>query len=143
MKAKVTFIVSTRMGKQMKLKHIFFAALMLMLSVPFAVDGQVILDGKTAQPKVIDVFCPKQLQVGPLSVPAGWQSLGSLPRPLLRITVDNQKQMILCVYGDKDSLFFTYFIGRKIAAGYDCEIPSPTVFQTVCKKKTRVRPGGR
>src|SRR4051794_11193070 len=94
----------------MKFKHIFLATLTLVLAAPSAVYSQVGIEekAKAAQAKPITVTCPNTLQIGPLSVPDGWQSLGSLPRPRLEIKVDAETQMIVCEYGAKGDLFSTY-----------------------------------
>jgi hypothetical protein len=131
--------------RAMKLCFVVIATLALAIAHSLHVNCQAGLEGmkEAAQPKSFNVICPVNLQIGPLYVPDGWQSMGSLARPILGITVDAQTQMVLCQYGSKDNMFSTYYIGQKIRAGYDCKLPSPTNFYAVCTKKIQARPGER
>ena len=127
----------------MKLKHAFFATVALVLTVAPAVYGQVGIEEKAAQAKTVTITCPHNLQIGPVGVPDGWESLGSLPRERLQIKIDAKTQKILCEYGNENALFQTYFIAQKIPAGYDCKIPYPKDYQAVCTKKTGAGPRER
>jgi hypothetical protein len=141
-----TFIQDAEREEQpMKFKHIFLTTLALLLAVSSAVYSRGGMGGKTveAQGKPSTVICPDKLQIGPVYVSDGWQSLGSLPWPIIATRVDTQTQMIVCEYGNKGSLFFTFFISQKFPAGYDCKVTSPAAFRAECTKKIRVRPGGR
>jgi hypothetical protein len=131
----------------MKIKLIFCATLALILVTTSAVYSQVGIEGKAkaAQAKTVTVICPDKLQIGPLSVPEGWQSLGGFPRNVVAITVDTKIQMLVCEYGNDKTLFQTYFIAQKIPAGYDCERfnQNDEHYYAVCTKKKRGRPGER
>jgi hypothetical protein len=126
----------------MKLKYICFATVVLMLAAPLAAHGQVGIEekAKAAQAKPIDIRCPQNIQIGPVFVPDGWQSLGSLSKPRLQIKVDAKTQQVVCEYGNEASLFQTFFIAQNIPAGYECSIPYPKDYRAVCTKKT---PGRR
>jgi hypothetical protein len=130
-----------------KFKLIFCATLALILVTSSAVYSQVGIEGKAkaAQAKTVTVICPDKLQVGPLSVPEGWQSLGGFPRNVVGIRVDTKSEMLVCEYGNDKSLFQTYFIAQKIPAGYDCEKfnQNDEHYYAVCTKKKRGRPGER
>ena len=127
----------------MKLKRIFLAAAVLVLAVPFTAYSQVGIGEKPTQAKPVTIACPQELQIGPVFVPDGWESLGSLPKQRLQIKVDTKAQAVICEYGNEAVLFQTFFISRKIPADYDCKIPYPKDYQAVCTRKTRPRPGAR
>jgi hypothetical protein len=129
----------------MKLKHIVFAMTALILAVPLTVYSQAGIEEKlkAAQAKPITISCPHDIQIGPVFVPDGWQSLGSLPRQRLQIKLDTKAQTVVCEYGNEAVLFQTYFIAKKIPAGYECKIPYPKNYEAVCTRKTRGRPGER
>src|SRR5215212_1467749 len=122
----------------MKDRISFLAALVLILTISLAIYSRIRVEGETTDPQSneITVTCPDKIQVGPLYVAEGWQSLGSLPWPRISIRVDTSTQSVVCEYGNKENLLFTFFIGQKIPTGYDCKIPGPGVFQAVCTRRT-------
>jgi hypothetical protein len=88
-------------------------------------------------PDKVYISCPQTIQVGPVYVPSGWQSLGSLPRQKVNIVLDKQKRLVVCWYGitgGENNLFTAQLISKPLPAGYDCTIPYPADFTAVCNK---------
>ncbi len=94
---------------------------------------------KAVEAQLVIIECPKTIQIGPLAVPDGWQSLGPIGRVRQLISVDTQNLLIVCSYGtslDTDFLAQYYAISRAIPAGYECR--SGSAIAAVCKPKKRV-----
>lgn len=145
----------------MKLKPISCATLVLMLGASLAVANRGTMDltttalningvqieehgvgltEATVQPPTIIVSCPDQIQVGPVSVPNGWQSLGSLPRKRFSISVDADTRSVVCEYTNQAVAFQSYYLARKIPPGYECKIPFPLEYRAICNLNPRARP---
>lgn len=123
------------------MKFILCAALELIMVGSLSVSNGDRFEGKAsaAQANSIIIRCPHQIQVGPVSPPAGWQSLGSIPRNRFQIVLDTKNQMVVCWYGDVNTPFVSALISQKFPEGYDCKTPYPMDYQAVCTKKTRRR----
>ena len=123
------------------MKLILFTTLALIMVGSLSIFHGVGFEEKAsaAQAGPIAFTCPKEIQVGPVAPPNGWQSLGSIPRYRFSITVDIKSQLVVCWYGDVKSPFTSYLISQKIPEGYECKIPYPADFQAICTKKTRGR----
>jgi hypothetical protein len=140
--------------KIMKLQNVFTVSLFVLTvfcatnvkattSIPLPTPPDkipLIKENVGSQPKMINLNCPKTIQVGPVGIPTGWQSLGSLPRQRLNIQIDNQKRMIVCWYGaaGDNNLFLSQLIAQALPSGYECTVPYPKDYAAVCTKKTPV-----
>ena len=91
------------------------------------------------QPKTIKVSCPNTIQIGPVHVPSGWQSLGTLDRQRVHIAIDKQERKVVCWYSITGGEDITApFISQPLPAGYDCTIPYPKEYAAICTKGIRV-----
>ena len=96
----------------------------------------VMRNNAVSQDKVI-IACPQTIQAGPVYVPAGWQSLGSLVRQRVGISIDKKQRLAVCWYGitgGDQNLFTAYLISQPLPAGYNCTIPYPKDYAAVCTK---------
>ena len=111
----------------------------------------VVVDGRARREKtvvgpqkeVIHVVCPLKIQAGPVNVPEGWQSLGNLFYQRRSISVDVERHLVVCWYGEGNPLP-PYLIAQPIPSGYICKVlksedPGFVNFQAECHLSRRRR----
>jgi len=139
-----------------KLKPILCATLGLILVASLAVASRAKMDLKNhglqveenivslteegMQLPTVIVSCPVQVQIGPVSVPNGWQSLGSLAKNCFSIRIDAETRSVVCEYTNQAVAFQSYYIARRIPPGYECKIPYVNEYRAVCTMNPRARP---
>src|SRR4029079_9513659 len=69
-----------------------------MREAPYFTRGTANQFNAVPQDKII-IACPGTIQVAPVYVPAGWQSLGSLARQRVSIVIDKKQRSVVCWYG--------------------------------------------
>src|SRR5438128_3744592 len=111
-------------GEQvMRLQTIVLATLGLVIAASFVLNGRARaeLPSATSQKEAVHIICPLKIQAGPANVPAGWQSLGNLFYQRRSISIDLEKHLIVCWYGEGKP-FPPYVIAKAIPSGYVCKI---------------------
>ena len=107
----------------MRFKVIVFATLGSIVVGSFVVYGRARLERTMESPQkdVVHLICPLKIEAGPANVPDGWQSLGNLSYQRRSISVDVQKHLVVCWYGEGKP-FPPYLIAKPIPSGYVCKI---------------------
>jgi len=107
----------------MRLQTIVLATLGLVIAASFVLNGRARaeLPSATSQKEAVHIICPLKIQAGPANVPAGWQSLGNLFYQRRSISIDLEKHLIVCWYGEGNPLP-PYLIAQPIPGGYVCRI---------------------
>ena len=90
----------------MRLQTIILAKLGLVIAASFVLNGRARaeLPSATSQKEAVHIICPLKIQAGPANVPAGWQSLGNLFYQRRSISIDLEKHLIVCWYGEGNPL---------------------------------------
>ena len=107
----------------MRFRKIVFAVLGPIVAASLVVSGRIRVEGTRDGPQkeMFHVVCPLKLEAGPNNLPEGWQSLGNLFYQRRSITVDLERHLVVCWYGEGNPLP-PYLIAQPIPAGYVCKV---------------------